>query len=356
MENFARTSHYISELLYDHDCVIVPQFGGFVCTYVPAKIHPGQHIFAPPSKQVFFNRHLQNNDGLLTDSIASAVPCSFEEAKKDVESFVCAIKTEFASGNKVELPHLGTMHLDPEGNISFESNPDVNFLINSFGLASFQSLPVIREKKETKEEPVVRELNAEPIVTESTGVSRVWKVAAMISMPLIAAGILFTFNDNLRGSALAGLGINSGEPALYESNTWFTKPLTTESRNEVRPDAAGNFYIELDDNSPGLVVNIHKVAPDTTRVELNANPNALVSQPTVSGKYYVIGGAFGVPQNAENYRRSLISKGYKATVLENLNSKLTHISIASFDSKEEATKFLTTIRMDIPEAWLLKRK
>ena len=117
MENFARTSHYISELLYDHDCVIVPQFGGFVCTYVPAKIHPGQHIFNPPSKQVFFNRHLQNNDGLLTDSIASSGPCTFEEAKKDVESFVSAIKTEFAAGNKVELPHLGTMHLDPEGNI-----------------------------------------------------------------------------------------------------------------------------------------------------------------------------------------------------------------------------------------------
>ncbi|MCK6639041.1 MAG: SPOR domain-containing protein [Bacteroidia bacterium] len=355
MENFARTSHYISELLYDHDCVIVPQFGGFVCTYIPAKIHPGQHIFNPPSKQVFFNRHLQNNDGLLTDSIASSVPCTFEEAKKDVESFVSAIKTEFAAGNKVELPHLGTMHLDPEGNISFESNPDVNFLINSFGLGSFQSLPVIREKAEVKEEPIIRELNSEPVLTESTGVSRVWKVAAMISMPLIAAGILFTFNDNLRGSALAGLGISSGEPALYESNVWFTKPTDADSKNEIRPDAAGNFRLELDENSPGLVVNIHKAAPDTTRVEMSTNPNT-VAQAAVTGRYYVIGGAFGVPQNAENYRRALISKGYKATVLENLNSKLTHISIASFDSKEEATQFLTTIRMDIPEAWLLKRK
>ena len=27
MEKFARTSHYISELLFVHDCVIVPSFG-----------------------------------------------------------------------------------------------------------------------------------------------------------------------------------------------------------------------------------------------------------------------------------------------------------------------------------------
>jgi hypothetical protein len=356
MENFARTSHYISELLYDHDCVIVPQFGGFVCTYVPAKIHPGQHIFSPPSKQVFFNRHLQNNDGLLTDSIASSVPCSFEEAKKDVETFVSAIKTEFAAGKKIELPNLGTMHLDPEGNISFESNADVNFLVDSFGLGSFQSMPVIREKTETAIEPVVRDLNPEPTETVSTGVSRVWKVAAMISLPLIAAGILFTFNDNLRGSALAGLGITSGEPSLYQSETWFTAPVAVETKNDFRPDAAGNFRIDLDENSPGIVVNIHKAAPDTTRVDLNISPNRPTMQAVQNGKYYVIGGAFGVPENAENYRRALISKGYKATVLENLNSKLTHISIASFDSKEEATQFLSTIRMDIPEAWLLKRK
>ena len=103
-------------------------------------------------------------------------------------------------------------------------------------------------------------------------------------------------------------------------------------------------------------MNIHKAAPDTTLVEMKVSGDQPRIQSVERGKYYVIGGAFGVPQNAENYRRALISKGYKATVLENLNSKLTHISIASFDSKEEATQFLTTIRMDIPEAWLLKRK
>jgi hypothetical protein len=356
MENFARTSHYISELLYDHDCVVVPRFGGFVCTYIPAKIHPGQHIFTPPSKQVFFNRHLQNNDGLLTDTIAASVPCSFEEAQKEVDLFVSAIKSEFSSGKKIELPNLGTMHLDPEGNISFESNPDVNFLVGSFGLSSFQTMPVIREKSEVVPEPVVRNLNPEPAENVQSGVSRVWKVAAMISLPLIAAGILFTFNDNLRGSALAGLGISSGKPSLYQTDTWFTVPSDSDKRNEIRPDAAGNFRLDLDENSPGIVVNIHKAAPDTTRVEMNVSGDQPRIQSVERGKYYVIGGAFGVPQNAENYRRALIGKGYKATVLDNLNSKLTHISIASFDSKEEAMQFLSTIRMDIPEAWLLKRK
>ena len=39
---------YISELLFDYDCVIVPQLGGFVTNYKPAYFDKG--IAHPPSK------------------------------------------------------------------------------------------------------------------------------------------------------------------------------------------------------------------------------------------------------------------------------------------------------------------
>ena len=53
---------HINELLYNHDCVIVPEFGGFVTNYASAKIHPVQHTFTPPSKNIVFNKNLKNND------------------------------------------------------------------------------------------------------------------------------------------------------------------------------------------------------------------------------------------------------------------------------------------------------
>ncbi|HTF03351.1 MAG TPA: SPOR domain-containing protein [Bacteroidia bacterium] len=366
MEKFARTSHYISELLFTHDCVIVPSFGGFVCTYAPAKVHPAQHIFTPPSKQVFFNKHLQNNDGLLINSIAAAVPCSFEEAQKDVNAFVLSIQQEVKQGRRIELPHLGTLSVDPEGNISFESNADVNFLMDAFGLSSFQSMPVIRENVADRKkisEPVIRTLKQEeiiPVRKDSFGEIvapryRILKVAALIALPLVAVGLLFTLNTSLRGAALAGLGVSNGEPSEYKPTTYFSKAAIAAENNTVQPDANGIYSLSLDENSPGMIVNIHKADPVSTRVELEISLEHPTYQATESGKYYIIAGAFGVPENAENFRKSLVRKGYKPVFLENVRSKLTHISLAAFDSKEEAADFLSTIRGNIPEAWLLKK-
>lgn len=364
MENFARTSHYISELLFAHDCVIVPGFGGFVCSYAPAKVHPAQHIFIPPSKQVFFNKHLQNNDGLLINAIATAVPCSFDEAQKDVSVFVQSIENELRNGRKIDLPHLGTLSKDPERNISFESSPDVNFLVDSFGLSSFQSMPIIREGviTELKKEPVIKKLHEEkvietvqPEVKVAGARYRVLKVAAAIALPIIGIGLLFTLNTNLRGTALAGLGISGGEPSMYTPGNYFRKTDVAKV-DDVKPDANGIYTLALDENSPGMIVSIYKVAPDTTRVAPNVSLDKATVQSIDNTKYYVIGGAFGVPQNAENYRKTLVRKGYKPVILDNVRSQLTHIALASFNTKDEAVNFLSTIQGDITGAWILKQK
>lgn len=366
MENFARTSHYISELLFAHDCVIVPGFGGFVCSYAPAKVHPAQHVFNPPSKQVFFNKHLQNNDGLLINSIAAAVPCSFDEAQKDVRLFVQSIEQELKNGRKVDLPHLGTLSKDPEGNISFESAPDVNFLVDAFGLSSFQSMPILRDGAavETKKDVIVKKpeevketvvAGDDPKVVPITGRYRVLKVAAAVALPIIALTLLFTLNENLRGVTLAGLGIQSQEPALYAPETYFTKKADV-IEHTTTPDANGLYTLWLDENSPGMTVSIYKIAPPDSLAVVKASLDKPTIQQVDNSKYYVIGGAFGVPQNAENYRKTLINKGYNPVMLDNVKSKLTHIALASFNTKEEAINFLSTIQSDIQGAWILKQK
>ena len=59
--------NYICELLYDHDCVIIPGLGGFIANFEPARIIRKQHTIMPPSKKIAFNGKLKNNDGLLAD-------------------------------------------------------------------------------------------------------------------------------------------------------------------------------------------------------------------------------------------------------------------------------------------------
>ena len=85
---------YISRLLYKHNCVIIPDFGGFVCNYMPAKIIRTQHLIIPPSKSIAFNKNLTNNDGLLVNEIAKCENISFEIAREYVEDFIdnCLLK------------------------------------------------------------------------------------------------------------------------------------------------------------------------------------------------------------------------------------------------------------------------
>ena len=50
-------AHYISELLFLHDCVIVPEFGGFVGNKKSAQLNKTTGTLTPPSKQILFNEN-----------------------------------------------------------------------------------------------------------------------------------------------------------------------------------------------------------------------------------------------------------------------------------------------------------
>ena len=48
-------SKYISELLFLHDCVIIPEFGGFVGNNKSAVLNEITRTISPPSKEILFN-------------------------------------------------------------------------------------------------------------------------------------------------------------------------------------------------------------------------------------------------------------------------------------------------------------
>ena len=65
-------ANYINDLLYRYDCVIVPNFGGFITNIIGANVSAEKNTFYPPKKQITFNVYLQHNDGLLANYIASS--------------------------------------------------------------------------------------------------------------------------------------------------------------------------------------------------------------------------------------------------------------------------------------------
>ena len=149
---------HIEELLYLHDCVIVPGFGGFICDYTSASINEKTGTIIPPSKQVVFNKHLKQNDGLLINWIARKEQIDYEKAQRRLALFCEEIKVRLNQKQKVDFGIIGTFSVDRRFNILFESKKH-NFLPDVIGM---DALPL-----ETVNGKKARKINEELINTES---------------------------------------------------------------------------------------------------------------------------------------------------------------------------------------------
>lgn len=98
---------YISELLFQNDCVIVPDFGGFVCNDTPSVINEKTNCITPPSKHILFNVNLKSNDGLLITHIAKKENISQKEAKNQVYKFSNDCNNKLSTSKILRLDKIG---------------------------------------------------------------------------------------------------------------------------------------------------------------------------------------------------------------------------------------------------------
>ena len=124
---------YISDLLYLHDCVIIPDFGGFICNYTGAYIDETNGTICPPAKEILFNRNLTHNDGLLAGWIAARENIPYEKATQVLALFADDLKNRLNRRERVPFGEIGVFYVDRRFNILFESG-DRNFLAESFGM------------------------------------------------------------------------------------------------------------------------------------------------------------------------------------------------------------------------------
>ena len=112
-------SYYISELLFSHDCVIIPGFGGFIANTKSAKLNSNTNKITPPSKKILFNKKLVSNDGLLISYVAEQEVISNEKAKKNVEEFVKETITKLDDYKILRLDNVGLFTTTKENNLLF---------------------------------------------------------------------------------------------------------------------------------------------------------------------------------------------------------------------------------------------
>jgi len=144
-------SRYIKDLLFIHDCVILPGLGGFVANYCPAQENPLTNEMLPPSKAVSFNRNLKQNDGLLINCLAEEERLTYSEAKRSIELYIEDVSVRLRRNERVIFSELGELFYNKRHKLQFEPAKDINFLADLFGMESFE-LPdqVIQENSQVR--------------------------------------------------------------------------------------------------------------------------------------------------------------------------------------------------------------
>lgn len=146
----------IADLLLQHNCVIVPGFGGFVAQRLPAQIDLEKGQVHPPKKSILFNRQLIANDGLLIATYAQRLGVSFDHAQSTVNALIRSWDEQLRSEVRISIDRVGILYLDAERNICFEQDRFSNLLLQSFGLTSVRFVSsedaLARESKNTVEQ------------------------------------------------------------------------------------------------------------------------------------------------------------------------------------------------------------
>ena len=377
-------SGYIRELLFRHDCVIIPGFGAFIGNYFPARVDRKEGVFQPPSRKITFNRHLTGNDGLIIGHISSTQGILYGEARDIVNDWAGELRRKIMAGNPVSMDHLGVFSLNYEGAIVFEPDLTINYLLSSYGLSADPRHPVAGfDVRKT-----VLEKRHEPSVSQPT--VRTLLTRAAVIIPVLVALALVPFNDHLFKGNMEESTLNPLARAELEFNREqidadraavtavidFTDELPSPDQvvakepvstpqTVTRPAPAA---VEKPSSSRQIVANESGVAPPVISQESawQAPPVARTSSSqTVTRqsravvveeyRYLIIIGSFQGEDNALTMVNKLRKLGYDPEVAGGPDGYL-RVSADSFATLDEAKIALNKMTGNFPGSWVYKSR
>jgi cell division protein FtsN len=330
----------ISELLYLHDCVIIPGFGGFVTRYQPATIHPTQHSFTAPGKAILFNKSLNADDGLLANHISRNTGLSFSEAKSFIDKEVRAIDAALRQGKKVQLANVGDLYLDVEKSIQFSPDRSANYLLESFGLSEFQSAPIKRMEDYPRVVAMPSAVNV--VKKDRKFLKRVLIAAALIPFAVGLSYLPFQTNINKQLSALIPFGSNDGKKGVYSPRNHDVKEINLKQ-------VAFNYEKSVPvESAPAPVSQPEVVA--VPKVEVKSQP--VTVNTTVSYKFLLIAGCFESEANAQKFIADLNSKGLNAELAGKAPNGLIRVACGKFSDRNEAISAQRDLNQKNTATWI----
>ncbi len=311
---------FIRELLFSHDCVILPGFGGFVGNYTPAHIDKESDTFYPPVKQISFNRNLNHNDGLLVGRISSSAGINYGDARNMVDEFVASLTKKLERGEKVRFDKIGIFANNEEGNVLFEPDDDVNYLLGSYGLDSFRFSPI--EGYDVRKR-ITGKTDRDPVKRASMR-KILWRAAVII--PVLAVLTAIPFTTDLFRAKVDTTTMNPLVTAELENNK-------NAIDMEEQPKDEEMIIDETENISPA--VEFTEPIPEEEK------------------HYCLITGSFKVRQNAYNQADMLRKEGFEPEILDAPNGFLRVSAVRCKDILSARNK-ADSISGKFPGTWIKK--
>jgi hypothetical protein len=298
-------SNYISTLLQLNECVVIPDFGAFISSYVPARYDANEGKYYPPAKEIVFNPKIVKNDGLLQNHLVENEGIGYQQARDAIQTFYDQSLARLNDGEKILFKNLGSLEFDRFGSFVFTAEK-VNLLADAYGLKPFNPVAV--------EEPFkLKTYTERPAVRAISHRGNAIKIAASIALVLSLSLIPMKIN----------------------------RLITTSDVNPV-----WNMVVE----KPA------EPAPEQ-KTETPSEETKAPEAPSTSNKRYVlVGGTFALHENAVKFYNQLEEKGLHPELYQKEDGQF-RVIIDSYNDWNEALVAMTKFRDDHPnsQVWVSKR-
>ena len=371
----------IFNLLVNNDCVILPNFGAFICQNQKAKINHENGTISPPSKRIGFNPKLTNNDGLLVSAIAKHNKSNYSEATTIVKKYVDDLSKKLNAGNRIEINKVGVFYLDKNKSIFFEQDNFSNILLSSYGLKEvtlskeIKTKTVIENKKTLSSNFALsskQEKNNENqlVIESTTHKNKSWRyIAAACLLPIIFYSFWIPIHSDLLESGV--LSFSDLNP-FYEKvapkykikkqkNLSFSKNETRTINDQIKSlDSDLKFFSYEFDNDHYIMINLKKkekladINKSKEEIIINLPKEKTKAPKKKSGTKNPIAGCFKKKSNAKRLVKKLINHGFDAFIID-INNGLHRVTLGNASNSNQLKTLIQKADSLGYRTWILKK-
>ncbi|GAB3699296.1 hypothetical protein GCM10027592_25180 [Spirosoma flavus] len=232
-------NEYLKKLLYQYDCVVVPELGAFLTHYQPATFTEASGLYLPPRKRIAFNEALRLDDGILVNFIMLHESVARDVAQRHVATFVNEMHQQIDTGGRFEIDNIGTFTNNDEKRLQFHPSVRHNFFGEAYGMAPFSTQ---RATKKPLAEPAIDAIPVTalgPVLVRDEDVIHTplqpsipyWRIAAAVLL-IGSVGVVSYFSVIKPGQPFQ----SSLDPSklLHSTTAYFDK--LTAKKEEAKPE------------------------------------------------------------------------------------------------------------------------